>query len=101
MTPVDDERSIVRFSAWASKEDGQDDARVTKRQRNAIGQLEADIAIWEHQRYTEPPGLATAEAAGFRDIRQWARRFYPEGHLGYGAAEQTAGTDEFQVDNVS
>ncbi len=101
VTPVDDERSIVRFSAWASKEDGQDDARVAKRQRNAIGQLEADIAIWEHQRYTEPPGLATAEAAGFRDIRQWARRFYPEGHLGHGAAEQTAGTDEFQVDNGS
>ncbi|WP_016695827.1 Rieske 2Fe-2S domain-containing protein [Rhodococcus rhodochrous] len=101
VTPVDDERSIVWFSAWASKEDGEDEARVAKRQRNAVGQLKADIAIWEHQRYTEPPGLATAEAAGFRDIRQWARRFYPEGHLGSGAAEQTAGTDEFQAGNAS
>ncbi|WAL46179.1 Rieske 2Fe-2S domain-containing protein [Rhodococcus pyridinivorans] len=101
VTPVDDEHSIVRFSAWASKEDGEDETRVAKRQRNAVGQLKADIAIWEHQRYTEPPGLATAEAAGFRDIRQWARRFYPEGHLGSGAAEQTAGTDEFQAGNAS
>lgn len=101
VTPVDDERSILRFSAWASKEEGQDEARMAKRQRNAIGQLKADIAIWEYQRYTEPPGLATAEAAGFRDIRQWARRFYPEGHLGHGAAEQTAGTDQIQAGQTS
>lgn len=101
VTPVDDEHSIVRFSAWASKEDGEDETRVAKRQRNAVGQLKADIAIWEHQRYTEPPGLATAEAAGFRDIRQWARRFYLEGHLGSGTAEQTAGTDEFQAGTAS
>lgn len=101
VTPVDDERSVLRFSAWASKEAGEDDARVAKRQRNAIGQFSADVAIWEHQRYTEPPGLATAEAAGFRDIRAWARRFYPEGHLGHGAAEQTAGTDQLTAGSAS
>ncbi len=98
VTPVDDEHSILRFSAWASKEDGEDDSRVAKRQRSAVGQVKADVAIWEHQRYTEPPGLATAEAAGFREIRKWARRFYPEGHLGHGAAEQTAGADELQAE---
>jgi 3-ketosteroid 9alpha-monooxygenase subunit A len=101
VTPVDDELSVLRFSAWASKEDGEDAPRVTKRQRNAIGQFNADVAIWEHQRYIEPPGLATAEAAGFRDIRAWARRFYPEGHVGHGADEQTAGTDEFAGGNAS
>ncbi|NLU64178.1 Rieske 2Fe-2S domain-containing protein [Rhodococcus sp. HNM0563] len=101
VTPVDDERSILRFSAWASKEPGEDDTRVAKRQRSAVGQVKADIAIWEHQRYTEPPGLATAEAAGFRDIRKWARRFYPEGDLGSGAAEQTAGTDELRAESTS
>lgn len=101
VTPIDDETSIVRFTAWASKEDGEDADRVAKRQRSAVGQLQADIAIWEHQRYTEPPGLATAEAAGFRDIRQWARRFYPEGHLGHGEAEQAAGTDELQAGHTS
>ncbi|MBP1325981.1 nitrite reductase/ring-hydroxylating ferredoxin subunit [Leucobacter exalbidus] len=94
VTPIDDENSILRFTAWASIEEGEDDVRVAKRQRSAIGQLRADLDIWKYQRYTEPPGLATAEAAGFRDIRQWARRFYAEGHHGSGAAEQTAGTDE-------
>jgi len=97
VTPVDDEHSILFFSAWASDEADEDDARVAKRQRNAVAQLKADVAIWEHQRYTEPPGLATAEAAGFRDIRQWARRFYPVGHLGHGVPEQNAGTDELQA----
>lgn len=97
VTPVDDETSILRFSAWPSKESGEDDRRVAKRQTNAVSQLRADIAIWEHQRYTEPPGLATAEAAGFRDIRRWAKRFYPEGHLGHGDAEQNAGTDAAAV----
>ncbi len=100
VTPVDDELSILRFSTWASKEDGEDESRVLKRQRNAIRQVQADIAIWEHQRYTQPPGLATAEAAGFRAIRKWARRFYPEGELGHGAAEQAAGTDELQAENA-
>ncbi|MDA4895143.1 hypothetical protein PFZ55_50625, partial [Streptomyces sp. MS2A] len=89
-----------RFTAWASKEDGESEERVAKRQRSAIGQLRADLAIWEHQRYTEPPGLATAEAAGFRDIRQWARRFYPAGHKGSGAEEQRAGTDELVAENA-
>ncbi|GAB2466993.1 Rieske 2Fe-2S domain-containing protein [Streptomyces incanus] len=101
VTPVDDERSLVRFTAWASKEDGEGDARVAKRLRSAVEQFKADVAIWEHQRYTEPPGLATAEAAGFRDIRQWARRFYPEGHLGNGGVEQSAGTDALRAENAS
>jgi len=100
VTPVDDETSILRFSAWPSREEGEDEARVAKRQLNAAAQLRADVAIWEHQRYTEPPGLATAEAAGFRDIRRWARRFYPEGHLGHGAAEQSAGTDAQESGNA-
>lgn len=100
VTPVDDEKSILFFSAWPSKEEGEDATRVAKRQSNAVAQLKADVAIWEHQRYTEPPGLATAEAAGFRDIRRWARRFYPEGHLGHGAQEQSAGTDEARAESA-
>ncbi len=91
VTPIDDDTAVVRFSAWASKDD--DDTMLAKRQRSAISQLKADLAIWEHQRYTEPPGLATAEAEGFRDVRQWARRFYPEGHAGHAEHEQLAGTD--------
>ncbi|OYD69543.1 Rieske-like 2Fe-2S protein [Rhodococcus sp. OK302] len=92
VTPIDDKKSVVRFSAWASRE-ADDDQMLAKRRRSAISQLKADVAIWEHQRYTEPPGLATAEAAGFREIRQWARRFYPEGQRGHDAKEQFAGSE--------
>lgn len=92
VTPVDDATSVLWFTAWPSKED-DDDVMLAKRRRSATSQLKADLAIWEHQRYTEPPGLATAEAAGFRDIRQWARRFYPEGHLGHAENDQLAATD--------
>ncbi|QDQ98797.1 Rieske 2Fe-2S domain-containing protein [Tomitella fengzijianii] len=92
VTPVDDETSTLWFSAWVSKE-GEDEDTIRARQRSAISQVRADLAIWRHQRYTEPPGLATAEAAGFRDVRKWARRFYPEGHKGHEAADQMAGTD--------
>ncbi|WP_338889102.1 Rieske 2Fe-2S domain-containing protein [Rhodococcus sovatensis] len=100
VTPVDDEKSILRFSAWASIED-DDDAMLAKRLRSAISQVRADIAIWEHQRYTEPPGLATAEAAGFREVRQWSRRFYPEGHKGRSWEDQQAGTDALEKAELS
>lgn len=99
VTPVDDENSILRFTAWSNKQEGETDERAAKRAANAISQVKADVAIWSYQRYTEPPGLATAEAAGFREIRQWARRFYAEGHHGNGAAEQTAGTDALLAEN--
>ncbi|MGM0930535.1 MAG: Rieske 2Fe-2S domain-containing protein [Actinomycetota bacterium] len=92
VTPVDDETSVLWFTAWPSKE-SNDEVMLPDRRRSAINQLKADLAIWKHQRYTEPPGLATAEAAGFRDIRQWARRFYPEGHLGHAETDQLAATD--------
>jgi len=94
VTPLDDETSVLWFSAWASKEPDDDETRLAKRLRSAASQVRADLAIWEHQRYTEPPGLATAEAAGFRNIRQWARRFYPEGHKGRAIDDQLAGTDD-------
>lgn len=92
VTPVDDENAVVWYSAWASKE-ADDETMLARRQRSAIGQLRADLRIWEHQRYTEPPGLATAEAAGFRDVRRWARRFYPPGEKGHEVTDQLAATD--------
>lgn len=96
VTPIDDEKSMLWFSGWVSKED-EDEETLRGRQRSAIAQVRADLAIWRHQRYTEPPGLATAEAVGFRDIRRWARRFYPEGHRGHAAADQRAATDARSV----
>ena len=77
VTPVDDEVSDLRFTAWVSR-DGDSEQRLSDRQRSAVTQAKADLGIWEHQRFTEPPALATAEAAGFRSMRRWARRFYPD-----------------------
>ena len=53
-----------------------------------IRQFEQDIHIWSHQRYSDPPALATAEYEGFTAIRQWAKQFYPDG-IGGSAAECT------------
>lgn len=92
VTPIDDETSVLWFSGWASKED-EDEKMLAARRRSAIAQVQADLAIWRHQRYTEPPGLATAEAVGFRDVRRWARRFYPEGERGHDRQDQLAGTE--------
>jgi len=44
-----------------------------------------DIEIWQHQRYSDPPALATAEYEGFTAIRNWAKQFYPDGIGGSGA----------------
>lgn len=43
-----------------------------------IRQFEQDIEIWAHQRYSDPPALATSEYEGFTAIRAWATQFYPE-----------------------
>lgn len=96
VTPIDDETSAMWFTSWANKDKDEEPERLVRRKRSAVAQFNADLAIWEHQRYTEPPGLATAEAAGFRDIRQWARRFYPEGQLGHAEGDQLAATDAGQ-----
>ena len=68
-----------------------------RRIRVSNNQVLADVAIWEHQRYTHPPGLATTEARGFRNVRRWARRFYAPGDLGSGAAEQDAGREAAEL----
>ncbi|MET8214122.1 Rieske 2Fe-2S domain-containing protein [Streptomyces sp. NPDC005373] len=97
VTPVDDETSDIRSTSWLEKLPGDDGParpeKLERRVRVANNQFLADVNIWEHQRYTEPPGLATAEARGFRMVRRWARRFYPEGERGSGAAEQDAGVE--------
>jgi hypothetical protein len=43
----------------------------------ANNQYLADLNIWRHQRYTEPPALATSEGKGFRALQRWAAQFYP------------------------
>lgn len=97
MTPVDESTSDIRSTTWLERIPGDAEPaipeKLTRRLNIANNQFLADVNIWEHQRYTHPPGLATAEAQGFRLVRRWARRFYPAGEPGSGAAEQDAGVE--------
>lgn len=103
VTPVDDEVSDLRSTTWIERQPGDASAEIPdslfRRIRVANNQVLADVNIWEHQRYTHPPGLATAEARGFRDVRRWARRFYAPGHLGSGVAEQDAGREAAELED--
>jgi 3-ketosteroid 9alpha-monooxygenase subunit A len=98
VTPVNESVSDIRSMVWLMRLPGDTGERVpeslAKRVRAGNNQFLADVNIWEHQRYTEPPGLATAEAKGFRTVRRWATRFYPDGIKGSQPADQDAGTDD-------
>ena len=80
-TPVDDQYTTLFYSIWVPRLTGDDGDRLPEKLRrrmaDAKDQLRRDITIWEHLRYTDPAGLATAELQGFNAARRWARRFYP------------------------
>jgi hypothetical protein len=83
VTPVDEESSDIRSTAWLERRPG--DGRelpesMHRRMKLANNQFLADVNIWAHQRYTEPPALATSEAKGFRELRRWITQWYPETH---------------------
>ncbi|HEV7855210.1 MAG TPA: Rieske (2Fe-2S) protein, partial [Mycobacterium sp.] len=73
-TPVDDATSDIFSTYWIDEASGNHNERLNAAQ----AALPDDIAIWEHQIYLDPPGLTTSEAAGFKQLRQWARSFYPD-----------------------
>ena len=81
VTPVDENTCDVRFSVWIGRPEGQEHPKAAERaQRLAQGvidQFEADIHIWSHQRYSDPPALSQKEFDGFRALRHWAEQFYP------------------------
>ncbi|EUA51568.1 iron-sulfur cluster-binding, Rieske family domain protein [Mycobacterium xenopi 3993] len=73
-TPVNETTSDIFAGYWIDDESSDFPQRLAA----AKQALPQDIEIWNHQRYMDPPGLATSEAAGFKRLRAWARRFYPE-----------------------
>ncbi|MET3861610.1 3-ketosteroid 9alpha-monooxygenase subunit A [Dietzia sp. 2505] len=82
VTPVDDETCDVRFSVWIRRRPDLDDDesadRAARHGRGVIEQFEADLAIWKHQKYSDPAALAPGEYEGFTALRQWATQFYPD-----------------------
>jgi nitrite reductase/ring-hydroxylating ferredoxin subunit len=89
VTPVDDATCDVRFMVYIGRVPGKDSERArTKAEafgNEVIRQFAQDIHIWSHQRYSDPPALATAEHEGFTAIRKWAMQFYPDGRGGSAA----------------
>ncbi|MFT3900070.1 MAG: Rieske 2Fe-2S domain-containing protein [Gordonia sp. (in: high G+C Gram-positive bacteria)] len=87
VTPVDDHTSDVRFTVWIGRKEDERgpefDGVMTEYGKTMAGfvieQFEADIEIWAHQRYSDPPALSKKEYAGFTALREWARQFYPDG----------------------
>jgi 3-ketosteroid 9alpha-monooxygenase subunit A len=78
-TPVDDDRTEIFATYWIDEpEEGADPENYERRLEQAKAALPDDINIWNHQKYLDPPGLATSEAAGFSKLRRWVRRFYPD-----------------------
>ena len=97
VTPVDEDTSDIRSTSWFQRLPDDDSPelpeKLYRRLSIANHQFLADVAIWEHQRYSEPPGLATAEAKGFRAVRRWATRFYPDEDTNRLLRLQDAGTE--------
>jgi len=85
VTPVDDDVSDIRSTVWLDRLSGDDSPHIPekleRRMRLANNQFLADVNIWEHQRYTDPPALATSEGEGFRELRKWCMQWYPEGEV--------------------
>jgi phenylpropionate dioxygenase-like ring-hydroxylating dioxygenase large terminal subunit len=85
-TPVDDTTSTLFSTVWLPRRpdaDGNVDTgpmpeKLQARMDMATLQVERDLNIWSHQIYLEPPSLATSEGTGYRAVRNWAKRFYPD-----------------------
>jgi hypothetical protein len=78
-TPIDTGRSEMFQTVWLEKLPGDDSPGVLEsRIDEATAQLPRDITIWSHQRFEDPPALATVEGRAFTDLRFWAQRFYPD-----------------------
>jgi 3-ketosteroid 9alpha-monooxygenase subunit A len=82
VTPVDDSTSDVRFMVYIGRRPRDDSPRAEAKAQafaqDVIGQFAADVHIWQHQRYSDPPALTADENEGFTALRKWATQFYPE-----------------------
>jgi hypothetical protein len=79
-TPVDDTTSELFQTVWLEELPGDDeDGVLQSRLAAATAQLPNDIEIWQHQRFEDPPALATREGRAYTDLRLWAQQFYPAG----------------------
>jgi nitrite reductase/ring-hydroxylating ferredoxin subunit len=79
-TPIDDTTSELFQTVWLEQLAGDTPEVLASRLAEATAQLPNDIVIWQHQRFEDPPALATREGRAYTDLRLWARQFYPDGY---------------------
>lgn len=81
ITPVDEYTSDVRFTVYIGRSPGSEPARAEIKAQEfgqeIIRQFAQDVHIWAHQRYSDPPALASSEFEGFTAIRNWAKQSIP------------------------
>jgi 3-ketosteroid 9alpha-monooxygenase subunit A len=79
-TPVDAEHSQLFETISVPREPGSDSDEPTGKAARMIefqkGQIRADFAIWENQRYVEHPPFAGGEEHHYAKFRRWSRQFY-------------------------
>jgi len=78
VTPVDAQTSTLRQTLFVEKIDGESDDERSARIKAIESVFPEDLAIWQHQRFIEPPSLQTHEAKLFRTMRRWALTFEPK-----------------------
>jgi hypothetical protein len=78
VTPVDAQTSTLRQTLFVEKIDGESDDERSVRIKAIESVFPEDLAIWQHQRFIEPPSLQTQEAKLFRMMRRWALTFQPK-----------------------
>jgi 3-ketosteroid 9alpha-monooxygenase subunit A len=78
-TPIDDEFVELRLLFLVHQEDGADELGPAARALiDATAENTArDVPIWEHKVYVEKAPLV-AEDGPIRELRRWARQFYPQ-----------------------
>ena len=85
ITPVDESTCDVRFMVYIGRRAGDDSSKARERATDfgqmVIGQFDADIEIWSHQRYQDKPALAPSEQSSFTTFRRWAAQFYAESRV--------------------
>ena len=77
-TPVDEQTTELFQTAWLGRlPDGEEPDAFQARLDQVMSVVSEDIAIWNHQRYLDPAGLAADEVRGFNAVRRWSSKFFP------------------------
>jgi len=77
VTPIDQESVFVRFALALSGEAGARNRGIGRLLlRDLMRQLDQDITIWEHKRYTGAPRIVEGDGPILAH-RHWASQFYP------------------------